>query len=625
MSEPVPEVIEAESDRGADAPPGQLWPLLVWAVVFCDIGTSIYYVPGILYHQIGNLTPLMVFATTIGFLLLASKYVEICWRNPEGGGVVSVTTKAFTPSWGALGGMLIIVDYFLTSAISTVSGIHYLGSIFGSLEQHLVLVAMVFLIFLAIINIIGIRESAYASLIMAIASFGINLVVIGMTFTHLDADAIAKLWEHVRFDGDLPLSTILIGFSGAWLAFSGLESISQLSPAMKQPIRGTASRGMWYVVITMVLTSPLLTLFSIALLPEMTKSADAERFISELGFMMGGFPIKIAVVLSASSLLLFAANTATIGGYHVFLALSKGGFFPGKLTERNQFFGTPHYAIILATIVPIAVIYFVHGDLVLLGEMYAFGLLGAFVLSSLGLDVIRWRENKRNWVFWIGVLTTIILMVAWSVNLVTKHLATYFGGAIVLLGMGIALPHKSGWYREQFFKIPFMARHAQRTISKVDRASEEFDELVSLRSAEALLPLYSSHTMVATLGKNPRLIDEAIARERGLGGNAIYVVFVEERPGLFVGDDVERPYDKGLDALRFAVAEALRMNFIAIPVWTVSYDAAEGIARAAEVLKVDTVMVGAGQRSRLYHIFRGHVLKGLVRRLPANCRLLIFA
>ena len=91
----------------------QLNWFLAWAVVFCDIGTSVYYVPGILYGHVKDATPFFVLLTTGGFILLALKYIEISWRNPEGGGVVTITTKAFGPMWGCLGGMLITVDYFL--------------------------------------------------------------------------------------------------------------------------------------------------------------------------------------------------------------------------------------------------------------------------------------------------------------------------------------------------------------------------------------------------------------------------------------------------------------------------------------------------------------------------------
>ena len=66
----------------------QLTWLLAWAVVFCDIGTSVYYVPGILYDRegIGSLAPFFIILTAVGFALLALKYVEIVERTPEGGG-----------------------------------------------------------------------------------------------------------------------------------------------------------------------------------------------------------------------------------------------------------------------------------------------------------------------------------------------------------------------------------------------------------------------------------------------------------------------------------------------------------------------------------------------------------
>lgn len=99
---------------------------LCWAVVFADIGTSIYYVPGILYGQVNNLAGFFVLLTNIVFVLLVLKYVEISAKFPEGGGVVAVASKAFNPWFGALGGMFITVDFFLTAAISSVSGFNYL-------------------------------------------------------------------------------------------------------------------------------------------------------------------------------------------------------------------------------------------------------------------------------------------------------------------------------------------------------------------------------------------------------------------------------------------------------------------------------------------------------------------
>ena len=125
---------------------------------------------------------------------------------------------------------------------------------------------------------------------------------------------------------------------------------------------------------------------------------------------------------------------------------------------RSAHFNSPHIAIAIATGVPIAVILATQGKLALLGEMYAFGLLGAFVFSSLSLDVIRWRLGRRDLAFWIGVLTTVMILVAWCINLVEKELATAFGGALTLIGMTVAVGVRRSWFLDLLHKIPWIER-----------------------------------------------------------------------------------------------------------------------------------------------------------------------
>jgi hypothetical protein len=109
-------------------------------------------------------------------------------------------------------------------------------------------------------------------------------------------------------------------------------------------------------------------------------------------------------------------------------ALADEHFMPDAITWRNRRFGTPHFAILIATFVPMFVLVSTRGNLLLLGELYAFGLLGAFVLSSLGLDVVRWREGDRSLRFWFGVLTTLLVVVAWFTTLFVNQTATIAGG-----------------------------------------------------------------------------------------------------------------------------------------------------------------------------------------------------
>ena len=617
------------SQAGGDNHLRQLTPLLVWAVVFCDIGTSVYYVPGILYERVGNVAPIFVWIGLLGFVLLAAKYVEICWRKPDGGGVVNIAGEAFTPMIGALGGVLILVGYFMTSAISSVSGMHYLGTIVPAVEHNIVLWSVAALLLLAVVNFIGIRESAALSLVMAAAAIVVNLIVVVVTLFSAPDFHLPALQQNLALAKDLDLSTFLVGFSGAWLAFSGLESISQLSPAMKLPIKLSAKKGMRLVIVTMIATSPVLTLLAISLVPNEVKDLNSERFVSELGGQFGGGWLKLSVVLTASSLLLFAANTAIIGSYHVFIALAEQGFMPTAVAARNRWFGTPTVGILLSTLIPIAVVLLAEGNMLLLGGLYAFGLLGAFLLSSAGLDVLRWRDGRRDWLFWSGVFTSVLVLIAWLVTMKVEGLATLLGVALVLVGVVAAVGTRRKWFSDLFYALPFVRRAMPERIHDVEEVIEadEKSDILSLSQAESLVSLYPGSTMVAVRGANAELIGEAINREKGFGGKALYVLYVEERTGLFVGGGDEfQPKPEGVQALKAAAAAAAvaDKDFMVVPVWTVSYNAVEGIARAAETLGVNAIMIGVSQRNSIWHLLRGHVLAGLTKRLPPGIRLLIY-
>lgn len=596
----------------------QLGWILAWAVVFCDIGTSIYYVPGILYHDVGNLAAAFIGLVTIAFIFLCHKIWEVTWRHPEGGGVVSMASEAFGPMAGTIGGMLILVDYFLTAAISSASGFYYLASVLPSLESQVLTLAVAGLLVLCLLNIIGIRESAAFALTMALLSFGVSLVLVVLVSVKFTPHDWATVWNQAREIRGIGWRHALIGFSGAWLAFSGLESLCQLSPAMRLPLAKTSGKAMIAVIVTMLLTSPVLSAFSIAALPKATKLLKDEAFISELGRQFGGPVMAWAVVITASSLLLFAANTAVIGAYHVVLALARADYLPKILTRRNRYFGTPHWAILLITVVPIGVIWATRGNLAALGHLYSFGLLGAFTFHCFSLDVVRVRERRLGPLTWVGFLTTLMLATAWLTNMIVKWQATLFGGTIVLLGLFIAVGIRRDWFILMVNRVPWIAEQAARMRVRAEiLAMERGKEIVSLETAVEAAQLEPSRTMVALRDANPKLIAEAIRRARGNGDTAVFLVSVTEWPGLFSGEQLN-PEPHLLAAIDEAAQGIRNAGLTPIPIWRLSHNAPRSIADAAVRLGVDCVMLGVSHRSNLYHMLRGSVLKGLQKLLPAE-------
>jgi amino acid transporter len=482
---------------------GRLGAFLCWAVVFADIGTSVYYTPGILFGQsgVGTHAALFVGLTLIVFILLTRKYAEVVVRYPEGGGVVTVATSALSPFAGLVGGLFILVDYFLTAALSALSGFFYLSDVAPGIKNIVLPLALVALVLLALLNLMGVSESAKVNAAFAIVAALSQLAVVLSVIVHVGPGQLIADLPRVLNGPRLTGLTLLTGYAGAFLAFSGLESISQLSPVMAAPRRVVSRRAMTALVASMVLTSPLLTLWSTTVLP-VNASTDPNQFISLLGGYAGGRGFEIEVAISGALLLVFASNTALIGSYHVFLALAKLGFLPQALLQRNKLRGTPHWAILVSTVVPLLVLIATQGSASLLGDLYAFGLLGAFSVTCISLDIVRWHERHpetspppgqgnpggamgagmagkvedegptgegRGQVgrvtFVLGVLTTVLVALAWGTNLFAKPLATAFGGGVTVLGLLIAFAtYQLGRRKGRPFVFPMLHRAGYPTV-----------------------------------------------------------------------------------------------------------------------------------------------------------------
>jgi amino acid transporter len=112
------------------------------------------------------------------------------------------------------------------------------------------------------------------------------------------------------------------------------------------------------------------------------------QVISLLGGHWGNIALQTEVAISASALLIFAGNTAIIGSYHVFLALSRMEFFPEFVQQRNKLRGTPHFSILLAIAIPICVLVAVQGAITVLG--------GSVTLLGMGIAYFTYARKKQQ-------------------------------------------------------------------------------------------------------------------------------------------------------------------------------------------------------------------------------------
>ena len=108
----------------------------------------------------------------------------------------------------------------------------------------------------------------------------------------------------------------------------------------------------------------------------------------------------------------------------------------------------------------------------------------------------------------------------------------------------------------------------------------------------------------------------------GCGENAVYLIFVDEIPGLFFPPNTG-PSREAREVLAIASEYFKEAGVVPIPIWRMAHDAGASLAGAARRLGVEAVLLGTSQRGAVWHLLRGNVLRSLVRELPDGTRVWI--
>jgi amino acid transporter len=608
---PAPEI---ELDRPAGRGVGYLGPALAWAVVFADLGTSVYYVPAILYAQVGGLAPWFVLVAAVAFVFVALGYLQIAHRYPKGGGGVAAASEAFGPRVGVISGSLMVSAYLITIAISVVTALHYIAVI-RPFAHEIPVLSVAAILLLGTLHWVGVRELPRVALALGVAALACEVVLGVVVMAQLLPTGWLALWNNIEHMASHRWTEAASGFAAAWLAFSGLESLGQLSPALREPRRRVIRVVAVLIGVTLVVTVPLFTVIVIEAAQASHVGAHP-ALLAAVAQVYGGRALLVAVSLTGAGFLLVGANVAFIGCYNIFKAVGEIGYLPAAMAARHKRYGTPRVAIVVITIATVLLVITTGGGLFALGKVFAFGLLGSYAITSASLLVLAWREKRHGAVI-IDVVACLALVIPWVTSWFTKPIATLYGVAVTGIQLAVAFVTHRGWIRSGRFGF-LRAASAERAAA----AGEATAEVVTLEEALELKGAYSSTTLVALRGPNKDLCREAARRARGAGDNAIYVIFVDQVPGLFFPPRTG-PSDEAQDVLEKAVIDIGHEGMQAVPVWRLAHNPGASIAEAAEELGVRCVLMGTTARSAVWTFLRGDVLKELLRELPEQVHVVI--
>jgi amino acid transporter len=244
---------------------------------------------------------------------------------------------------------------------------------------------------------------------------------------------------------------ILIAFGHSFLAMSGEESLAQVNRELEYPKHQNLVRAGFVIFAYSLLLTSLVSFFAYAIIPDSIRPQYFDNLISGIAVYLIGPPsltllFQAFIVIVGFLMLSGAVNTAIIGSNGVLNRVSEDGVLTDWFREPHKKYGTTHRMINLIVVLQLATIVGSRGNVYVLGEAYAFGVIWSFAFKGLAMVVLRFKDRSpREWrvpfninlggneiPIGLGVIAALLFSIA-GINFVTKEVATISGVAFTLI------------------------------------------------------------------------------------------------------------------------------------------------------------------------------------------------
>jgi len=248
------------------------------------------------------------------------------------------------------------------------------------------------------------------------------------------------IWPQIGF------IAFIVAFGHSLLSMSGFETLAQVYREIAYPKLKNLQITGNIVCIYAVVCTGVITLFAGIIIPDAVRPQYVDNLLGGLAMHLAGPKLlrllfHVFVVIVGMLILSGAVNTSIIGANGVMNRIAEDGVLLDWFRRPQRRFGTTYRIINLVALLQIATILLSRGDVYLLGEAYAFGVVWSFFLKSLGVLVLRYHRHDQEYKFpgnirlgnveipiGLGATTLLLLLVAIA-NLFTKQTATIYGVA----------------------------------------------------------------------------------------------------------------------------------------------------------------------------------------------------
>jgi APA family basic amino acid/polyamine antiporter len=368
----------------------------VFAIGFGDMGSSIYYALGITAFYALGATPIALLLAGVVFICTALTYAEMTSIFLDSGGSASYARKTFNDFISFIAGWGLLLDFIVTIAISAFAIAPYLSYFLPILKkaEFKVGLSCIIILWLLFLNIRGIKESTRISLILTTITITTQvLIVVFALFTVVDFKAFI---EHLKIGGtntdwSPSWERFFHGVAMAMVAYTGIESMAQLSSETKKPEK-TIPRAIMLAMVVLILMYLGISLVALSVLsPDVLSTTYLDDPISGIvvhlpyvGAFLGPW-----IGILAAVILLVAANAGLIGSSR--LAFNMGEFFqlPRFFYRLHKTKQTPYISLCFFSGCAMLILVASRGRLSFLADLYNFGAMLAFFSAHISLIVHR--------------------------------------------------------------------------------------------------------------------------------------------------------------------------------------------------------------------------------------------
>ena len=502
----------------------------LFATAYGNVGSSIYYALGLTAVYALGLTPLVFVVAGIVFAATAATYAEGTARFPEAGGSASFARHAFNELVSFTAGWAQMLVYVVTVAVSAFFVPHYLSVFWEPLRTNPwdIVGGAIVIVILVSLNVVGVQEAAKLSISLAVVDFATQVLLVIIGFALVFSPQV--LVDNVHWGVAPTWSNLAIAIPVAMLAYTGVETVSNLAEEARDPIRTVpnAYKLVAGAVFAIYFTLPLVALSALpvqeidgqlttllALPPEDGGYANDPILgvVENIG-LNGHFldAAEIYVGVLAATILFIATNAGVIGASRITYSMATYRQLPEVFRRLHPRFKTPWLSLVLfAGIAPIALI--LPGDVNFIGTLYSLGATLSFTVAHASLIRLRSRDTFETEVPYLARPNVRIGGVSWPIFAFVGGIATGLSFLVLVLQNPLTRWVGLGWMIVGLVGyVVYRRRYVRASVRAIEKAPPALGPALALEYRNLLVPVVVGKSSDAAMDVACKLAAERRAR-----------------------------------------------------------------------------------------------------------------